>query len=63
MGRITDRRHKPDRGPGWQPGHGPADCGNSEQRPWASCKVHVPREMWDGLRPCKWVEAHEGAAE
>ena len=26
-------------------------------------KGHVPREMWDRLRPCNWVEAHEGAAE
>ena len=36
MGRVTDRRHKPDREPGWQPGQGLADCGHREQRPWAS---------------------------
>ena len=26
-------------------------------------KVHVPRVMWDRLRPCNWAEAHEGATE
>ena len=26
-------------------------------------KVHVPREMWDRLRPCNCAEAHEGTAE
>ena len=61
MGRVTDRRHSPTGDQDGNPDRGRLTVETASKGLGLAGKVHVPREMWDRLRPCNGVSRNKPA--